>query len=583
MLSPEQKQVETQFVTTRDNNLVIALPGSGKSTVSIASVIRLILEVPVARPYLITFTKAATESISSKLRLRLNKALLARVSVSTFHSALLMQYKQLPHARGVLFGPPQSTMIIRAMRVSRYGGTYEEAKQEIDLLTRKLKPTGTSPLLVAYMDLLDKYQKIDLNLVCIEVVNGLRHGHIQPLNITHLVVDEFQDTDEVQLAWMRCHAERGISVTAVGDDDQSIYRFRGGLGYHIMSMFIQDFKAKIFSLSNCYRCGSVILGAADRLIQHNQQRMEKVMNAAAGHEGIVQIFKSENRVEQYSNVLDSIVAKQGSWAILSRNGANLDEIELELGMRKIAFKRLSGDSLWDTPAADSTMRLLDMIITQRIGKESHNLMAYLGMDEETIDSLMHYQGMIGLAEIALETSMPSNYKKLLLSVVALGDNTYDQAKIESNLKRLMTDIEHLIKQKRELGIIRAIFTMITKRQGSGWIERLSSFVHEFSARKSKQPTLDPTVVALTTLHGSKGLEFDNVAIMGMCEGVYPSKDVEEIEDIEEERRLCFVGMTRAIHRLEMYFYGDPNMFIDEVLVTSPDLSVITLEKAQDCA
>ena len=565
-LTDEQDVFASAFAFENGNNLLIALPGSGKTTSSLAATVRLVNENSSALPWLISFSNAAASNMAARLKLLLNKNQFERVGISTFHAINLDQYKKLPNAKKLLIGPSQSSMLFRAMKLAKSEMDIKEAQMEIDQLTRKmtLHADEKTALFKAYIALLNKYNCIDFNLLCIEVVKAMRGGTLPTLNITHLLVDEFQDTDEVQLGWMKCHAQKGVNVSAVGDDDQSIYRFRGALGFDVMDAFIKQFSSNILYLSKCFRCGETILYAAEMLITNNKKRLQKSMQPSSGFDGHIEIVPATSKEEQLENVADNIQQHQGEWAILARNNGHLDEVEMMLSMKKIQYQRLQSGSIWDSLAADATLKLLEIIYTQKITQHSHDALAFYSLSESQIDELMAKKGMGGLSATILDMELPPKTKKLLFTLVAIAGDTSNPNEINQKIERIRADTAELISNKRDETVVGVVLNILRRQEGS-WREMLKSLVSKLASRRNKKIELDSTLVALTTLHGSKGLEFENVAIINNTHGVFPGKDITESEDIEEERRLMFVGMTRAIKRLEMHYYDEPNRFISEII------------------
>ena len=213
MLSSEQAIIADAVVSRTGNNLTVALPGSGKSTTCIAGLVKLLEQNRKARPWMVTFTRAATTSIANKLRLLLSKKDFDRVGVSTFHGIILEQYKTLPKQCDLIMDGRFEGKVSEAMMACGYMGEHDEAKQTIDLETRQLNMdvNTISTITRTYLSVLEERNLIDFNLMCREVVFGLRKGAIKRLAITHMIVDEFQDTDEVQLAWMEEHALSGVA------------------------------------------------------------------------------------------------------------------------------------------------------------------------------------------------------------------------------------------------------------------------------------------------------------------------------------------------------------------------------------
>ena len=567
MLSSEQAIIADAVVSRTGNNLTVALPGSGKSTTCIAGLVKLLEQNRKARPWMVTFTRAATTSIANKLRLLLSKKDFDRVGVSTFHGIILEQYKTLPKQCDLIMDGRFEGKVSEAMMACGYMGEHDEAKQTIDLETRQLNMdvNTISTITRTYLSVLEERNLIDFNLMCREVVFGLRKGAIKRLAITHMIVDEFQDTDEVQLAWMEEHALSGVSITAVGDDDQSIYSFRGGLGFKIMSQFTERFDAKTYYLSTCYRCGGDILKAAERIITTNQGRIPKEMKAAADHAGNVTIIQAANRELSYESLVENITRHTGSWAVLARTGFHLDKIELLLHSQKIACRRTAGRSIWTTSTGDSLLRVFRMILNQNVDDSAHYaLTALMKLQGDDLNEF-EKRGAMNISA-ALYLLPESKGKQLLQVVTTVFADTINPVFIKRNITLLTAAIEQLVEEKKNLAIARSILKILEESTGS-WHERLTMFVGRLTpTRENKELKLEPTVVVLTTLHGSKGLEWDNVAIVDCNVKSIPSPKVDTEEGIEEERRLMYVGMTRAIHRLELHTHGGRSHYLDELLL-----------------
>lgn len=565
MLSAEQMQIANAVMTRSGNNLAVALPGSGKSTTCIAAIVDLLKADRKARPWMVTFTKAAAVSISSKLKLLLSKKDFDRVGVSTFHAIIGEQYRQLPNAKKLLLGPKQNITITNSMMDDGFIGDFQEARQTIDRETRNLVLSSLSSITRAYMSRCERQNDTDYNIACREVVLGLRADKVRRLNVTHMIVDEFQDTDEVQLAWLWEHAAHGIKVTAVGDDDQSIYSFRGGLGFKIMSMYTEQFAAQTYYLSTCYRCGTMILKAAGRTISANTGRIAKAMNAAAKHTGQISIVTAPDSEISFQAVSNSIMKHEGSWAVLSRNGLYLDVMELKLREENITCKRIGGQSIWDQSAADSMLRLFKMALHGRTDQNSHYALSYMfQMDHDEVDAFTDI-GRLSLAEATLNLQ-PGLIKNALLMVLAAHGDTDDLAKMNKYCRDIKDTLKKLPFEKGDFKTCETVIGFVLAATGS-WHTRLHYFVDKLDAIKQKtELTLEPTVVTLATLHGAKGLEWDNVAIIGCNDGVLPSNKSDTPETIEEERRLMYVGMTRAIHRLELHSHAKPCIYLNELVL-----------------
>ncbi|SUI48198.1 DNA helicase II [Shewanella putrefaciens] len=135
-------------------------------------------------------------------------------------------------------------------------------------------------------------------------------GDIEPIGCSHLIVDEYQDTDKVQYAWIKCHGIAGAKITVVGDDDQAVYGFRGSLGVVGMRLFQDDFNVNYHTLSICFRCGEEILNAAGHLVSFNKERINKKMLSGAKGESEVYLHQFETMDDEIEHVAKSLLENQ---------------------------------------------------------------------------------------------------------------------------------------------------------------------------------------------------------------------------------------------------------------------------------
>lgn len=227
------------------NNMVIAAPGSGKSFTMIEAVISILRQFPYAKVGMVTFTRAATNSLAEKLKRRLSKKDQDRVLVNTFHGFIRMQLDMVNWKGKMLISSAQRSVIHRALKESGAPFRYPDAEFAIDAIGREMDTDIISVrhtrqqihLFNTYQAICQKDHVADLNALSRFVVGQMYSGKMQPLNLTHLVVDEVQDTDSIQYAWISLHTRAGVNTSIVGDDDQAIYSFRASGGVKIFQQF----------------------------------------------------------------------------------------------------------------------------------------------------------------------------------------------------------------------------------------------------------------------------------------------------------------------------------------------------------
>ncbi len=213
------------------NNMVIAAPGSGKSFTMIEAVISILKKYPYARIGMVTFTRAATNALAAKLQKRLSKKDLDRVLVDTFHGLVKKQLDMIRWPGKMLIGPAQRSVIHRALKESGVTMKFAEAEFVIDAIGREMDTDVISVrhnrqqihLFNTYQALCQKDHVADLNALSKFVVGQMHSGKMRTLDLTHLIVDEVQDTDSIQFSWIALHTRAGVYTSIVGDDDQAIY------------------------------------------------------------------------------------------------------------------------------------------------------------------------------------------------------------------------------------------------------------------------------------------------------------------------------------------------------------------------
>jgi superfamily I DNA/RNA helicase len=401
--------------------------------------------------------------------------------------------------------------------------------------------TVDAQIYAAYQDALTRNGKIDFQDMLRLAVAGMETGDIAPYPFTDLLVDEFQDTDPLQYRWVELHAKAGARVTVVGDDDQSIYGFRAALGYRGMENFAATFNAQKVVLGMNYRCHGEILSAADRVIRNNTDRIAKILHADRGPGGSIATRRSD---DEYADGVAAVEAlypqlKAGkSCAILARTNRILDPIEAVCRSHGVPYFRASGGSVLDRPQGALMCNLLEIAE---------------GRKQNGLDAVFGHMGVSSTLLGALHRDMgPVLVQRQKKDLVVLGFPEDTATAYRAFMKRLsewhelcgrgfyslaLDGVHELMmtyaKGDRAIRAIQGTYDVLSRLSGT-FAERI-----EYLRRDNNKPAEGALV--LTTMHSSKGLEWDHVWISRAEEGVVPDEKSTE----SEERRLFYVAMTRA--------------------------------------
>ncbi|CAB3808202.1 DNA helicase II [Paraburkholderia ultramafica] len=540
-LNPQQREV----AQLRQNCVAIACPGAGK-TKTIATKAALLLQEDAAVVGAVTFSKDAAIELRERILGAAGKAVKKRLIAGTFHSLAFKQL-QRPGARAldIASDGDRLGLLIRVMQDLGLEGKAEDVIPTIEKIKTNFgrcdAESADGQLYHAYQDALARNGKIDFQDMLRLAVEGMQNGTILPYPFKYLLVDEFQDTDPLQYRWIELHAKAGSIVTVVGDDDQSIYAFREALGYRGMESFIKEFDAKPVVLGSNYRCRSEILAAADRVIRNNVDRIAKVLRAEKGAGGRVLASRHADEYVEATAAIEALapMLENGkTCAILARTNRILDPLETVCRSHGVKYYRASGASVLSRPEGALMCNLLEIV--ERIKETGLDaVLAHLGLRAEQLRALHANMGVeltqkarAELVELGLPEDVATNYREFMKRLTewrGLCDRKF-YSLVLSGVSEWM-----LKYTKKESGIrtIQATSDVLSRLTGT-FAERLL-----FLRQDNNQPT--PGALILTTMHSSKGLEWDHVWIARSEETVVPDQKSTE----PEERRLFYVAMTRA--------------------------------------
>ncbi len=573
--------------------LILAGAGSGKTTTIISRLAYLIEEVgiPASNTLTLTFTNKAAKEMRER-----SLAMIDNISypplLCTFHKFGLLFLKFNIHLLNrqnnfVVIDTDDKKRIIKkinselptpliASEISRYKNSlmspdeaYKQAElfnyQQIAKVYEEYEKYLNENNLVDFDDLIALTYKL--------LAQNQELAKATSEKYQYIMIDEYQDTNELQLKLIQklCTAHNNICV--VGDDDQSIYGWRGAHIRNIME-FDQDFKGcEVFKLEENYRSRTPILKVANALIEHNRSRLGKKLIATRGNGEDVAILNSNDESEESRKIamnirklLDSGVCANDI-AILYRVNVLSRSIEEGLNRSGIAYKLVGGLRFYDRA------EIKDLISYIRVVTNFHDDFSFKrivnkpkrGLGKASVDK-------IELAAIAQELSIYNFIKNTSLADLEV----LVRKKNAKTLKQFIQDIEEVSKSAKEstyefIDILEDTFHLkdiykgmqdeqdrvlnmdefyglfrdfIKKGPDSG----LDEFLNELTLQ-SEQDQVEGESVYMMSIHASKGLEFDYVFIIGLEEGFLPL--VGDGSDLEEERRLGYVSFTRAKEMLTL--------------------------------
>lgn len=570
MLSEAQQRA----VEAEGHLLVTACPGSGKTYTLEQRAAHLLGKYPDARIVAVTFTRDAASSLGTRIRRAVGGAG-NRVVSGTFHS-LGIPLVDKAYGKARLLSDLDQQILLRGIYKDLGGGrtgtpSLEDVLQQIGLwkaMVDPVMPSGevdfTARMYARYEQRLADLGARDFADIIRLAARGVREGAIPPFDCRYLLVDESQDIDAVQLDWILGNAERGVYTTLVGDDDQAIYSWRAGLGVQGMLRFQRTTGAELVTLDQTYRCPAGILAPAAQLIEHNTERVQKSLRSAAKTQGSVTYHAQPDRQREVE-ALSAAVAQSGdpgAWAVLFRNNAQGDDLEARIGAR-FPVRRVGGKSFWDTRGPQLLLAVVSSVGRgDMVGIDA--LMVACGASEGALAALhgrinSHAPGALSRFLDLRPSDLPSD-----AAVQSVRDLAGDWRALlrKQDYRLLLGAIAYFIgahaklihprgrsQEDKDLDARRLSDAAKSLAAGSGPLsERVRAIQERQRNRKDDGPA-----VSLMTLHRSKGLEFPYVWIVGVEDGVIPAKN----SPVDEERRLLYVGMTRAMRELHLSAVYDP--------------------------
>ncbi len=584
--------------------LVLAGAGSGKTRVLVHRMAWLI-QVENLSPFgilAVTFTNKAAGEMRKRTE-QLVGIPTGGMWVGTFHGLahrLLRAHHEearLPRDFQILDADDQYRIIRRVMKamdidearcpprpVQWYINARKDEGQRPQHIDPRGDPIGRQHLAIyqAYEDLCQRSGLVDFAELLLRAHELWLHqpqllAHYQQ-RFQHILVDEFQDTNQIQYAWLRLLAGKEGRITIVGDDDQSIYGWRGAQVENL-TRFQKDFpNTRLIRLEQNYRSTAAILKAANALIAHNADRMGKNLWTDGQEGDAIQLYTAYNEQDEARYVIERIQqwvehgGQRSETAILYRSNAQSRVFEERLIQAGIPYRVYGGLRFFERAEIKDALAYLRLcnlraddasfervcnqpprgigertlaLVRQQAKAENHTLW-------EAARTLVQGNQLTPRARNALRGFLDA------IDQMADGIDKLDLAEQVEAVIDASTLKEHYAKEKGEKGEARVenLEELANAARGyepqmEGELSPLSDFLaHAALEAGEGQAEAWEDCVQLMTLHSAKGLEFPLVFLAGMEEGLFPhQRSVEEVGRLEEERRLCYVGITRAEQQL----------------------------------
>lgn len=625
---------QREAVTADLSNLqVLAGAGSGKTRVLVHRIAWLI-EAENFSPFnllAVTFTNKAAREMQQRIEqlvgLRANS-----MWVGTFHGLahrLLRAHWQqagLPQNFQVIDSDDQFRLVRRIMKemhINEAHYPFKQAQWHISSAKGEgLRPDDLAKQAYSEFDqvmlrVFRRYEEVcrqgglvdfsELLLRAFELLRDHEETRLHYRNrFRYILVDEFQDTNSLQYAWLKLLSGDKSHIMAVGDDDQSIYSWRGARVDN-MQYFLRDFKgAKSIKLEQNYRSTSTILNAANQLISHNRSRLGKNLWTTSNEGEPIALYGAFNEIDEARFIVDQInqwVARGGrltDCAVLYRSNAQsrtLEEAFIQAGTPYRIYGGLRFFERAEIKDALAYLRLLDNIDddtsferiintpTRGIGLRT---LAFLREEAQKYQQSLWQTAQQVLAQQLLPTRALTALHNFINLIQNLQQATqcFDLPEQIEHVIHHSGLYQHYKKERGEKGRARLenLEELITAAkqfelppdEDEALPKRTAFLTHAALEAGEAQADQHTDCAQMLTLHSAKGLEFPVVFLAGMEEGLFPHKmSMDEAGGLEEERRLCYVGMTRAMQKLTLcyaesrFLYGKstmqaPSRFISEL-------------------
>ena len=597
------------------HRLVLAGAGSGKTRV-LTHRIAWLIEIERLSPFAIlavTFTNKAAAEMRSRIE-TLRGIPVTGMWVGTFHGIAHRLLRAHWHEAGlaqnfqIIDSNDQYRLLRRILKELGLDENQWPAKQAQWFINGK-KEHGLRPQHIEIYDdvfthtmvkIYDAYTQACIRTGLVDFAELLLCSHelwlANPTLLQHyqrrfqaILVDEFQDTNTLQYAWLRMLAGQDAHLMLVGDDDQSIYGWRGAKIENILR-FTEDYPTAVTTrLEQNYRSTGNILTAANALISHNGERLGKDLWTASHNGELISLYAAFNEIDEARFIVSRIQDwfnngnKYSETAILYRSNAQSRVLEEALLQSNIPYRVYGGQRFFERAEIKDALAYLRLVANREDDAAFERVVntPTRSIGDRTLEIVRQYarQQQLSMWQSAIQVTAPTNLQNLL---PARANNAVkhfleliDAMQQQTNTLELYEQAEHILqhsglylhykKEKGEKAQMRlenlAELVTATRQFEPDEVEELENMTtlqafltHAALEAGESQADAAADCVQLMTLHSAKGLEFPLAFISGMEEGLFPHEmSLEEAGRLEEERRLCYVGITRAMQKLYLTY------------------------------
>ena len=616
--------------TTEGPVLILAGAGSGKTTVLVNRLSYIMAEMQVS-PYrilAITFTNKAALEMKTRIKAQIGEVA-ENMWIGTFHSMcvriLRADIEKLGYDRDfVIYDTTDSKALIKECMkeldisektypLRSVMSTISRAKDDVmtpetfaKVYENDYRMTIISKVYSLYQQKIKKNNALDFDDLIIKTIQLLTENEDirdkYQEKFKYIMVDEYQDTNNAQYLLISLLAGKYRNLCVVGDDDQSIYKFRGANIYNILDFEAEFPDAVTIKLEQNYRSTSNILNAANAVIANNKERKGKNLWTEKGEGEKITIFNASNEHDEGDYIcrcVEEHIKNGGQYsdcAVLYRINAQSRVIEEMLMRKNIPYRVLAGLRFYDRKEIKDIIAYLrviynfgDDVSLKRIINEPKR-----GIGQTTVDKAQAIADSKGISLYKVFNDV-DEYPELKRAAGNIKEFTKVINELY-NLKETLSITDLLIRTINDTGysvMVKASDDKDSKSRAEN-LDELISVVKEYEMSPEEQPSLsnflervalvsdvdnydeEQNSVILMTIHSAKGLEFPVVFLPGMENGLFPgSVSIGDSSELEEERRLCYVAITRAkerlhiIHSVQRMIFGKTvsqprSMFVEEI-------------------
>ena len=573
--------------------LIIAGAGAGK-TKTLTTKIAYLIEEKYATPYnvlAITFTNKAAKEMKDRLYAMLGDVA-KKIQVSTFHSfglkLLRENFELLGYDRNFVIMDSDDSLTVVKKIIKDLG--YDPKVYNPKAIRNKISSCKNEMISAKayeryavsdyeqvihkiyekYEDKLYRNNSVDFDDLLLLPIKLFKENpdvleRYQDL-YQYILIDEYQDTNQAQYILTKLISEKNRRITCVGDDSQSIYSFRGANYKNILN-FEKDYPdAKTILLEQNYRSTSTILDAANQVIKNNSQRKDKKLWTDRGQGEKIKYYRAYNERDEAQYVIRKIkeLVNKGTEykdiAILYRTNAQSRVVEEEMLKENLPYRVIGSFYFY------SRKEIKDLIAYLRLihnSKDNISLLRVIntpkrGIGLKTIENLTSKADEEGISIYdAINSGKELEFKNTIEKLKIVAEDLtltelIDKVLDASGMKKELESEQSLESEVRleNLEEFKSITKAFEEKEG---LISLEDFLLEISLISDVEEYKDdPNRISLMTVHSVKGLEFDNVFVIGMEEGIFPHMNsLMENMALEEERRLCYVAITRAKDNLHL--------------------------------